>query len=376
LTAVFALSAGVLEAALFCGPFTDIGLSDPFCPFVLEIFTLGITTGTTPTTYSPANNVTRLQMAAFLSRTVDGVLRRGSRRAALGQFWTPQSTKAATLSTLTGPASPTLIQSDGADIWVQGASFISRYHASDGQQVASYENSGGSGLLVAMGQVFSSGFFGVPGQFFKSLDPRAGNLFSGFPIDTLVRSMTFDGVRIFAATNPGSVLILAVGDPGTAWTTTTVTTGFTQAWGTIFDGSNVWVTDINAGTLLKLSSSGSILQTVTVGSGPAFPAYDGTNIWVPNNAPGADSVSVVRASSGAVLATLTGNGVTGPVSAAFDGERILVTNGNAGTVSLFKAADFTPLGSVSTGGGTPYGACSDGVNFWIALSGSSQIVRF
>jgi hypothetical protein len=32
-----------------CGPFTDVA-ADAFCPFVLEIFYLGITTGTTPTT--------------------------------------------------------------------------------------------------------------------------------------------------------------------------------------------------------------------------------------------------------------------------------------------------------------------------------------
>jgi hypothetical protein len=34
---------------------------------VLEVFYLGITTGTSPTTYDPASNVSRLQMAAFLS---------------------------------------------------------------------------------------------------------------------------------------------------------------------------------------------------------------------------------------------------------------------------------------------------------------------
>src|SRR5262245_49843217 len=73
-----------------CGPFTDV--SDVvFCPFVLEIFYLGITTGTTATTYDPASNVTRLQMAAFLSRTVDRSLQRGSRRSALDQFWTSQA---------------------------------------------------------------------------------------------------------------------------------------------------------------------------------------------------------------------------------------------------------------------------------------------
>ncbi|HEV8118430.1 MAG TPA: S-layer homology domain-containing protein, partial [Thermoanaerobaculia bacterium] len=52
-----------------CGPFTDAA-GDAFCSFVLEIFYLGITTGTTPTTFDPGSNVSRLQMAAFLSRTV------------------------------------------------------------------------------------------------------------------------------------------------------------------------------------------------------------------------------------------------------------------------------------------------------------------
>ncbi len=96
-----------------CGPFTDV-TDAAFCPFVLEIFTLGITTGTTPTTYDPAIAVSRLQMAAFLSRTVDGVLRRGSRRSAMDQFWTPQDSVALGLTSVgNGPA---LLKSDGADI--------------------------------------------------------------------------------------------------------------------------------------------------------------------------------------------------------------------------------------------------------------------
>src|SRR5215468_2796505 len=98
-----ALLAAVLAGASreligLCGPFTDVA-EDAFCPFVLEIFYLGITTGTTATTYDPAGNVTRLQMAAFLSRTVDGVLKRGSRRAALGQFWNTQTASALGMTT-------------------------------------------------------------------------------------------------------------------------------------------------------------------------------------------------------------------------------------------------------------------------------------
>lgn len=83
------LAGGVGTLLGICGPFTDV--SDPvFCPFVQEIYYLGITTGTSPTTYSPDEPVTRLQAAAFLSRTVDLALERGTRRAALGEFWTPR----------------------------------------------------------------------------------------------------------------------------------------------------------------------------------------------------------------------------------------------------------------------------------------------
>src|SRR5215468_3864117 len=114
--ALLALAAGVAQGSLPCGPFTDLSGSDPFCAFVLEIFTLGITTGTTPTTYDPTANVSRVQMAAFLSRSVDGVLKRGTRRAALRQFWTTQNASALGITTV--GASPGPIESDGLDVWV------------------------------------------------------------------------------------------------------------------------------------------------------------------------------------------------------------------------------------------------------------------
>jgi hypothetical protein len=128
--------------------------------------------------------------------------------------------------------------------------------------------------------------------------------------------IAFDGSRIWTAGVFGGVSIVT---PGAAipWTVTTVTSGFSQPQGAVFDGTNVWVTDQNASRLYKLDGGGAILQTVTVGTTPVYPAFDGANIWVPSQV--GQSVTVVRASSGAVLATLTGNGIAGPQSAAFDG---------------------------------------------------------
>ncbi|HKF44787.1 MAG TPA: hypothetical protein VKG01_16935 [Thermoanaerobaculia bacterium] len=110
-----------------------------------------------------------------------------------------------------------------------------------------------------------------------------------------------------------------------------------------------------------------MIQTVTVGLNPYWPIFDGSNIWVPNHT--SNSVSVVRASSGVVLTTLTGNGLNGPYQAAFDGERVLVTSlgvGN-GVVSLWKAADLTEIGNTLT---------ADGANFWITLFESNHLARY
>jgi DNA-binding beta-propeller fold protein YncE len=150
----------------------------------------------------------------------------------------------------------------------------------------------------------------------------------------------------------------------------------------LYDGSNIWVTDSGDGRLKKLNSDGSIATFVQVGSSPYHASFDGTNIWVPNFA--SSSVTVVRVKDSAgnaltqpfVLATLTENGLSLPTTAAFDGQRILITNLGS-SVSLWKAVDLTPLGSVPTGSGTaPFGACSDGINFWVVLNGTSELLRF
>src|SRR5215468_9711185 len=66
--------------------------------------------------------------------------------------------------------------------------------------------------------------------------------------------------------------------------------------------------------------------------------------------------------------SLTGNGLNQLIQAAFDGQRMLVTNHAGNSVSMWKATDLTPIGSFSTGAVThPLGACSDGINFSITL---------
>ena len=382
LAAVVALLAGA-GGSLFgdCGPFTDF-TDAGFCPFVLEIFYLGITTGTTPTTYDPGSPVSRLQMAAFLSRSVDRVLNRGSRRAALDQFWT---TKVETnLGLTTVGAGPQLLKSDGRDIWVASSegNSVSHVRGTDGNLLETWTGAtSATGVLVAMGRVFVTGAlsFPTPGNLYR-IDPTqpAGAVTTvASNLGLLPIGLDFDGTRIWTANADNVAGSVSIVTPGASipWTVTTVTTGFQSPIGVVYDGAFVWVTDFNPPRLFKLDSAGAILQTVTVGFQPRYPVYDGTNIWVPNN--GSDSITVVRPGSGVILQTLTGNGLNGPLAAAFDGQRVLVTNLLGDSVSLWKAADLTPLGSFPTGPNTkPVGACSDGIDFWVTLLTTNKVARF
>jgi hypothetical protein len=370
-----ALLAGATAALLgLCGPFTDVA-ADGFCPFVQEVFYLAITTGTTPTTYDPTSSVTRLQMAAFLSRSVDVVLKRGSRRAALDRFWTPQSAGAVGLTTV--GINPYLCACDAADVWVANLSggTVSRVRGSDGRLLETWTGATGAyGPLVAMGRVLVTGA-ATPGRLY-AIDPSqpAGAVTTvSSALGSTPYGLTFDGARVWTANASGSVSIVTPA-ASIPWTVTTVTAGFSGGpVGAVFDGTNVWVNQVN-GQLFKLDAAGAVLQTVAIGSNSHFPVFDGTNIWVPDT--GGNSVTVVRASTGAVLQTLTGNGLSNPWAAAFDGERVIVAS-SFDTVSLWKAANLSALGSIATGASTtPNGACSDGVSFWIPFYGAAKLARF
>lgn len=383
------LAGGGTTSFLFasCGPFTDVG--SLICPFVLELYYSGITAGTSATTFSPNANITRGQMAVFTSAALDVALLRGGRRAALGQWWTTtphfdDSFGSDWMGAWSVTASPVFVQADGESVFVDSTTSgtLAGYSAADGIFVFG----GSSGLLsptppgqilVAMGHVFL--VYGTsPGLLYCGIPSSStfGQITTAPALGNGSLGIAFDGLQIWI-TNPGSSSVSIVTPTGTMpWAVSTVTAGFTTPTGIIFDGSNIWVTDAGGspGHLLKLDSSGNILQTVNVGNTPQFPIFDGRNIWVPNS--GDNSVSVVAAASGTVLATLTGNGLQGPFQAAFDSQRILVTSPSGGHVSLWKAADFTPLGSASTVAGTPMGVCSDGVNFFIALNGVNKLGRF
>lgn len=378
---------GTCGGATTTVPFTDV-MSSPFFCQIAEAFFSGLTNGTTATTYSPNDLLPREQMAAFTTRTMDQSLKRGSRRASLDQYWTPTSADGVGFTPV--GVNPRLLKSDGTDVWVasglpNGNGAVSRVRCSDGKLLETWTGADFAfGVLVAKGRIFVTGNDN-PGKLYQ-IDPTqtAGAVATlTTALGDFTRGIAFDGARVWTAnegmpfTNTGSVSIVTLNPVSV----NNIATGFGALWGMVYDGANIWVTDNGDQTIKKLDASGNILQAVPVGNEPRFPAFDGTNIWVPNVL--ADTVTVVRASTGAVLATLSGNGMNGPFAAAFDGERVLITNNGGGgptapgPVSLWHAASLAPLGFVSLGtSNLPRGVCSDGLNFWIALQGTNQLARF
>jgi hypothetical protein len=236
-----------------------------------------------------------------------------------------------------------------------------------------------------MGRIFfvAQGFSPGTGKLMQ-LDPSRPALAATTVASNLPENcsgLAFDGGRFWTTNRDGTVSIVTPGST-LPWTVTTTAGGYQSTQAVLYDGTNIWITDTGSGpgALVKLNASGGVLQTVTVGYIPEFPFFDGANIWVPNYS--ASTITVVRASNGAVLATLTGNGLNGPFAGAFDGQRVLLTNrGVGGGVSLWKAADLTPLGSFALPASGILGSvASDGASFWITSFESggvnARLVRF
>lgn len=256
-------AAGIVQDQ--CGPFTDV--SPSFCPYVLELYYLGITVGTSATTFSPDDPLTRGQGAVFIAKGLNQSLARSSPRAALGQWWT---TKAAESIGLTGVgAEPVAVRSDGVDLWVAAQDgTVTRVRGSDGRVLESWTGATGAiRVLIAMGRVFVVGATN-PGKLYL-IDPTqpSGPVTPVADLGNLSRDVAFDGNHIWVA-NSDSISIV---EPGT-WTVTSVA-GFNQPVGLLWDGSSMWMTQLLE--LLRLDGQGNVVQNVPLGKQAATPRMTG-----------------------------------------------------------------------------------------------------
>jgi YVTN family beta-propeller protein len=377
-------SVAPVRAQELCGgttypfPYTDVSaVGAAFCPGIMEAYVTGVSKGTSPTAFSPDETVTRLQMTTFLQRSLDQGLTRASRRGALNQWSVPKFR--AMMQTITLPTTPLFCAADGENIWTMYGNSVAQIRAATGFISGTWTGvTNGEAVLVTAGKVFVAGNTS-PGSLYV-IDPTKP------PGTATLAASNLGNQPVGIATDGTYIWTADVGPPGSvsfvflpSYVVSIQTAGFSAPFGILYDGANIWVTDSGANTLLKLDpTNAAILQTVPVGSGPNFPAFDGANIWVPNYYD--DSITVVQASTGTIVATITTNAnnkLHRPTGVSFDGERVLVTNYLGDSVTVFKAADLSLIANVPTGAVTgPYTACSDGINFWVNNQGSPYLLRF
>lgn len=379
---------GTCGGASITLPFTDVQASNVFFCSIAEAYFDGLTNGTSMTAYSPGDSVPREQMAAFITRTQDSALKRANRRAAMQQWWTTGSAGAMRATDLGSGNEPSDIVCDGGDVWtVNTGGTVSRVRTTDGKLLGTWTGGVGLvGIVAAAGRIFVAGHSGTsPGKIYV-IDPTAApgpmTVFEN-DIGAGANQMTFDGTNLWTVNFPSSgASSISRVDVGTG-IDSTFTTGFDFPYDILWDGANLWVADGAFSALKRVDpATGTVVESIDVQQGPQRLLFDGTNLWISSRLNGVttNDISVVRAVGslrGTVLTYLSSAG--GPVGMAFDGERILICNYDANTVSLFKAADFSPLVTVSTGTGSanaPFTACSDGLNFWLTKPNGHQIVRF
>ena len=365
---------GTCGGANIALPLTDVAGNAFFCQIAASYFS-GLM-NTYGNKFVPEADVSRDFMATFITRTLDQSLKRGSRRAAFNKFWTPTLLhNGQQVAVGNGPID---VVYDGGAVWVAntGDGTVSRVRASDGKVFETYTGApGASAVCVARGKVFVAG--GATGKLYSirpEVPPFVAQLETSSLDKGFIWKMAYDGSKLWTVHQSGKVNIVSF-VPGTS-TPSGVKAGadLGYASGIVFDGSSMWVA--GGSGLNKLDANGAVIQSVP-NAASGQPAFDGTNIWSPF---GTAFVTVVRASTGELIAKLTGNGLEAPRVAAFDGERIAVTNYSGNSVSLFNATSLAPSGFIQNDGlditAYPKGICSDGLNFWVTLSGASTLVRY
>jgi len=135
-------------------PFTDMSECSPgFVDAIAEAYFAGLTAGTSPTTFGPEETVSREQMAAFVTRTLDGA-GRFSRRASMNRWAMPKGIAQMGTTELGGVLMHAV--SDGGNIWVADASDgrILKVEANSGRLLETWTGAKGVfSLTTAMGKI-------------------------------------------------------------------------------------------------------------------------------------------------------------------------------------------------------------------------------
>jgi hypothetical protein len=278
-------------------PFTDVPSSNVFFCSIAQAFFSGLTNGTTPTTYSPGANVLREQMAAFTSRTQDSALKRGSSRAAAGQWATPLDVGVLKFTPVGG--NPHFSCFDGEDIWVAsiGGATVTRVHASDGRVLgtwtgatSAYSTISAAGFIYATGAVDFGRIYRIDPANAPGAVTVVENNLAGAPV-----SITYDGSNIWVPVE-NALNVVSTSTPARLLATLTGNGLGATNQAVAFDGERIMVTSFVGSVSLWKASSLTPLGNLNQGSGVnAFGVCsDGLHFWVVNNPVGFANDGLLR----------------------------------------------------------------------------------
>jgi YVTN family beta-propeller protein len=129
-----------------------------------------------------------------------------------------------------------------------------------------------------------------------------------------------------------------------------------------YDGSRIWVANNADDTVTVLDASdGSLVATITVGDQPTRVLFDGASVWVLNA--GDATITKIDAASQTVAGTFSTGAAPSDIS--FDGAKIWIANTTDYSITLLSATDGSLIGTLSLLG-APYHLQFDGVGTWIA----------
>tara|TARA_Y100000588_G_scaffold335468_1_gene375635 strand:+ start:286 stop:1974 length:1689 start_codon:yes stop_codon:yes gene_type:complete len=132
--------------------------------------------------------------------------------------------------------------------------------------------------------------------------------------------------------------------------------------GVEFDGTKVWVVNEADDTVSVLNAStGASVGTVSVGDLPSKVLFDGSSVWVLNK--GDETVTKIDSESLSVIGTFTGG--DGPVDISFDGYHLWIANQDDNTITRLRTTDGSEVDVLDLPG-SPYLLQFDGQGTWIA----------
>jgi hypothetical protein len=254
----------------------------------------------------------------------------------------------ATVGTYPVGANPYGVAFDGVNIWIANSAFASdnvmKLLASTGAIVGTYPV-GTNPLGVAFDGAniwVTNASSGTATKLLASTGTTVGT----YPVGFGPWAAVFDGTNIWVANaNQSTVTKLLAATGATLGTYPVGGNPLAIA----FDGTNIWVANIGDNSVTKLrASTGATVGTYPVGINPnpvaggTVPAgtgivFDGTNIWVSNV--GTNSVTKLLASTGATLGVYPVG--THPIGLAFDGVNIWVANNGSNNVTKIDPAGQT-----------------------------------